>query len=97
MITTEGPYKPRSGLGEEVITLGNGGKIRKTGQPASWKNADDTADKQSKLVANYSYNVGFGSTIIKLNSFYLHFIAIFNIEIMKYIVYFWVIFQGSNP
>ena len=63
MITTEGPYKPRSGIGEEVITLGNGGKIRKTGQPSSWKNTDDTADKQSKMVANYSYNVGFGSTL----------------------------------
>jgi len=38
MITTEGPYKPRSGIGEEVITLGNGGKIRKTGQPSNWVN-----------------------------------------------------------
>ena len=63
MITTEGPYKPRSGIGEEVITLGNGGKIRKTGQPSNWVNADNTADKQSKGIAHYSYNVGFGSTM----------------------------------
>jgi|9_EtaG_2_1085328.scaffolds.fasta_scaffold02095_8 hypothetical protein len=63
MITTEGPFKPRSGLGDDIITLGNNGKIKKTGQPSNWVNADDAADKQSKLVAHPAYNVGFGSTL----------------------------------
>lgn len=56
MITTEGPYQPRSGYGQEVITNGNGGKIIKTGQPVPFK-------KEADDVASLSYNVGFGSTM----------------------------------
>ena len=57
MITTEGPYQPRSGYGQEVITNDNGGKIVKTGQPVPFnKTAEDG-------IAPLSYNVGFGSTM----------------------------------
>ncbi len=57
MITTEGPYRPRSGYASDYIKNGNGGYIRKTGQPAPWNN--DGGDGVLPL----SYNVGFGSTM----------------------------------
>lgn len=57
MITTEGPYRPRSGYASDYIPNGNGGYIRKTGQPAPW---DVTGGDG---VLPLSYNVGFGSTV----------------------------------
>ena len=57
MITTEGPYQPRDGYGQEVITNDNGGKIIKTGQPVPFKKEGGDG------VAPLSYNVGFGSTM----------------------------------
>ena len=57
MITTEGPARPRKGIGEQIATNANGGKIRKTGQPINFIPAGDTG------VLPQTYNVGFGSTM----------------------------------
>tara|TARA_B100001093_G_C26484060_1_gene866129 strand:- start:17 stop:529 length:513 start_codon:yes stop_codon:yes gene_type:complete len=57
MITTEGNYSPRPGYADEYIQNGNGGIIRKSGQPAPFVPTDDPG------VKSLSYNVGFGSTM----------------------------------
>ena len=57
MITTEGPARPRKGIGDQIVTNGNGGKMIKTGQPISWVPDGDTG------VLPQTYNVGFGSTM----------------------------------
>lgn len=57
MITTEGPYQPRSGIGKEIFTNENGGKMVKHGQPAPYNT------KTIKGEIPLSYNVGFGSTM----------------------------------
>lgn len=59
MITTEGPFKPLSGVVNIIYTNDNGGKIVKTGQPANFVVDDEKAKGVSSQV---SYNAGLGNT-----------------------------------
>tara|TARA_B100001989_G_scaffold97633_1_gene68138 strand:- start:730 stop:1254 length:525 start_codon:yes stop_codon:yes gene_type:complete len=61
MITTEGNYSPRPGYADEYIQNGNGGIIRKSGQPAPFR--PDNSETKYRSVELLSYNVGFGSTM----------------------------------
>lgn len=57
MITTEGPARPRKGIGVQVATNANGGKLVKTGQPIPFTPSGDSG------VLPQTYNVGLGSTM----------------------------------
>ena len=62
MITTEGPFKPHSGIGAIVYTNANNGIIVKNHDAVPFKNSEEqTAGVE--FAAPKSYNVGYGSTM----------------------------------
>tara|TARA_B100000131_G_scaffold121087_1_gene118145 strand:+ start:1732 stop:2256 length:525 start_codon:yes stop_codon:yes gene_type:complete len=61
MITTEGPFKPQSGVAAIVYTNDNNGNLVKNHDAVPFKNTSEP--EGSKLGAPRGYNVGYGSTM----------------------------------
>ena len=61
MITTEGPFKPQSGIGAIVYTNDNNGIVVKNHDAVPFKNTNEP--EGANLAAPRGYNVGYGSTM----------------------------------